>query len=151
MAGLQAAEDGQQGRAAEGGQLHRRRGQPHLAAKKGDRLPPVAALGLIRQRGHDLVLRQRLHRRRPAVPLAAPDPVRGAGAGGAAEQEPHSADRQYEVGRLSRVLGEEDTAAQWFRTALQQDPSHRPSHAIGRPSTGCRRLNLHTTRPASPP
>jgi tetratricopeptide (TPR) repeat protein len=47
----------------------------------------------------------------------------------AAEQEPHSADRHYEVGRLSRVLGEEDTAAQWFRTALQQDPSHRPSHA----------------------
>jgi tetratricopeptide (TPR) repeat protein len=47
----------------------------------------------------------------------------------AAEQEPHNADRQYEVGRLSMVVGEEDAAARQFLSALKLDPGHRPSHA----------------------
>jgi tetratricopeptide (TPR) repeat protein len=47
----------------------------------------------------------------------------------AAEREPTSADRQYEVGRLYLVLGQPDPAAQWFLKALAQDPAHRPSHA----------------------
>lgn len=45
------------------------------------------------------------------------------------DQEPHSADRKYEVGRLSMLVGEEDTAAKWFLAALKEDPAHRPSHA----------------------
>jgi tetratricopeptide (TPR) repeat protein len=47
----------------------------------------------------------------------------------AAEREPGSADRQYEVGRLHLLVGEHDQAAQWFTKALKQDPAHRPSHA----------------------
>jgi tetratricopeptide (TPR) repeat protein len=47
----------------------------------------------------------------------------------AAEQDPHNAQRQYEVGRLGLLVGDRDTAAQWFRRALQEDPTHRPSHA----------------------
>ncbi|HET6574905.1 MAG TPA: tetratricopeptide repeat protein, partial [Fimbriiglobus sp.] len=47
----------------------------------------------------------------------------------AADQEPTSAARQYEVGRLYLVLGSPDVAAGWFLKALAQDPAHRPSHA----------------------
>jgi tetratricopeptide (TPR) repeat protein len=47
----------------------------------------------------------------------------------AAEREPNSADRFYEVGRLHLVAGQPDPAAQWFMKALGQDPAHRPSHA----------------------
>jgi tetratricopeptide (TPR) repeat protein len=47
----------------------------------------------------------------------------------AAEQEPHNADREFEIGRLSMVVGEEDTAARQFLRALKEDPGHRPSHA----------------------
>jgi Tfp pilus assembly protein PilF len=47
----------------------------------------------------------------------------------AAERDPRNADRQYEAGRLSLALGEDDAAAQWFQHALKLDPRHRPSHA----------------------
>ena len=47
----------------------------------------------------------------------------------AAERDPTSADRLYEVGRLYLILGQPDLAAQWFTKALAQDPAHRPSHA----------------------
>jgi tetratricopeptide (TPR) repeat protein len=47
----------------------------------------------------------------------------------AADREPKNADRLYEVGRLYRELGAADAAASWFLKALQQDPTHKPSHA----------------------
>jgi tetratricopeptide (TPR) repeat protein len=47
----------------------------------------------------------------------------------ATEQEPHNADRIYEVGRLDRIIGDEDAAALRFLSALKEDPGHRPSHA----------------------
>jgi tetratricopeptide (TPR) repeat protein len=46
-----------------------------------------------------------------------------------AEQEPNSAERQYEVGRLNVLLGEEEFAKQWFAQALEKDPNHRATHS----------------------
>jgi tetratricopeptide (TPR) repeat protein len=47
----------------------------------------------------------------------------------AAEREPRSADRKYDVGRLYLAVGEPEFAVAWFSETLRLDPSHRASHA----------------------